>query len=112
MKKLFLRLFAFLVALTLLVGAAATEGTTDPETQEPPDFTGAFYNPEGYYNSAGEYVAAGYYFPDGTFISKEEAEMAKAKGFALVSLGKRILRAETAGVALTSVVMFALGELQ
>lgn len=74
MKKLFLRLLAFLVALTLLVGAAATEGTTDPETQEPPDFTGAFYNPEGYYNSAGEYVAAGYYFPDGTFISKEEAE--------------------------------------
>ena len=44
-------------------------------------------------------------------FSKEEAEIAKAKGFALVSLGKRILRAETAAVALTSVVMFALGEL-
>ena len=44
-------------------------------------------------------------------FSKEEAEMAKAKGFALVSLGKRILRAETAAVALTSVVMFSLGEL-
>lgn len=44
-------------------------------------------------------------------FSKEEAELAKAKGFSLVSLGKRILRAETAAVALTSVVMFALGEL-
>jgi len=44
-------------------------------------------------------------------FSKEEAEIAKAKGFALVSLGKRILRAETACVALTSVVMYSLGEL-
>ena len=44
-------------------------------------------------------------------FSREEAEMASAKGFALVSLGKRILRAETAAVALTSVVMFSLGEL-
>lgn len=44
-------------------------------------------------------------------FSREEAEMAEEKGFALVSLGKRILRAETAAVALTSVVMFSLGEL-
>lgn len=44
-------------------------------------------------------------------FSKEEARLAKEKGFALVSLGKRILRAETAAVALTSVVMFSLGEL-
>ena len=44
-------------------------------------------------------------------FSREEADLAKAKGFALVSLGKRILRAETAAVALTSVVMFSLGEL-
>ena len=44
-------------------------------------------------------------------FSREEAELAKAKGFALVSLGKRILRAETAAVALASVVMFSLGEL-
>ncbi len=44
-------------------------------------------------------------------FSKEEAALAQEKGFALVSLGKRILRAETAAVALTSVVMFSLGEL-
>ena len=45
-------------------------------------------------------------------FSKEEAEMAKQKGFAHISLGKRILRAETAAVALTAVAMFSLGELQ
>ncbi len=45
-------------------------------------------------------------------FSREEEEMADARGFASVTLGKRILRAETAAVALTSVVMFALGELR
>ena len=45
-------------------------------------------------------------------FSKEEAQMAKQKGFAHICLGKRILRAETAAVALTSVVAFSLGELQ
>ena len=45
-------------------------------------------------------------------FSRAEAQNATQQGYALVSLGKRILRAETAGVALTSVVMFALGELQ
>ena len=45
-------------------------------------------------------------------FSRQEAEMAKQKGFAHISLGKRILRAETAAVALTAVAMFALGELQ
>ena len=44
-------------------------------------------------------------------FSREEAELAKACGFSLITLGKRILRAETAAVALTSVVMFSLGEL-
>ena len=43
-------------------------------------------------------------------FSEEEAQNAKQKGYAWVTLGKRILRAETAAVALTSVVMFALGE--
>ena len=38
--------------------------------------------------------------------------MASALGYASVTLGKRILRAETAAVALTSVVMFQLGELR
>lgn len=44
-------------------------------------------------------------------FSREEEELANALGFASVTLGKRILRAETAAVALTSVVMFSLGEL-
>ena len=45
-------------------------------------------------------------------FSREEELLANEKGFASVTLGKRILRAETAAVALTSVVMFALGELR
>lgn len=45
-------------------------------------------------------------------FSRAEEEMANGKGYASVTLGKRILRAETAAVALTSVVMFALGELR
>jgi len=44
-------------------------------------------------------------------FSREEEGLAHAKGFASVSLGKRILRAETAAVALTAVVAFTLGEL-
>ena len=44
-------------------------------------------------------------------FSRREEELAREKGFASVTLGKRILRAETAAVALTSVVMFVLGEL-
>ncbi len=45
-------------------------------------------------------------------FSREEEELAAVKGYSSVTLGKRILRAETAAVALTSVVMFALGELR
>lgn len=45
-------------------------------------------------------------------FSREEEGLASDLGYASVTLGKRILRAETAAVALTSVVMFALGELR
>lgn len=45
-------------------------------------------------------------------FTQEEFEEAKAAGFAGVSLGKRILRAETAAVALLSVVMYSVGELR
>lgn len=45
-------------------------------------------------------------------FSREEETLAEGLGYASVTLGKRILRAETAAVALTSVVMFALGELR
>ena len=44
-------------------------------------------------------------------FSREEETLAAGMGFSSVTLGKRILRAETAAVALTSVVMFSLGEL-
>lgn len=45
--------------------------------------------------------------PEGGF-SPEEAELARKRGFSSVSLGKRILRAETAGLALLSVLMMKL----
>lgn len=44
-------------------------------------------------------------------FSKEEAELAFEMGYQTVYLGKRILRAETAGIALTGIVMHCLGEL-
>lgn len=43
-------------------------------------------------------------------FSEAEFEMAQSLGYQGVTLGKRILRAETAAVALTSVVMYSLGE--
>ena len=45
-------------------------------------------------------------------FSREEAALAKEKGYALISLGKRILRAETAAICLSSIVMYELGELE
>ena len=45
-------------------------------------------------------------------FSQQEAEQARQAGFAWVSLGKRILRAETAAVALVSIVAFSLGEME
>lgn len=45
-------------------------------------------------------------------FSKEEFDLALQMGFAGISLGKRILRAETAAIALMSVVMYELGELR
>ena len=45
-------------------------------------------------------------------FSREEEVRASELGYASVTLGKRILRAETAAVALTSVVMFQLNELR
>lgn len=45
-------------------------------------------------------------------FAEEEFELAKSLGFKGVSLGKRILRAETAAVALTGIVAFETGNLQ
>lgn len=43
--------------------------------------------------------------PEGGF-STEEVENAKAEGFASISLGKRILRTETAGLCALSIIMY------
>ena len=45
-------------------------------------------------------------------FTEEEFALAKSLGFQGVSLGKRILRAETAAIALLSVVMYRAGELK
>ena len=45
-------------------------------------------------------------------FSEAEAELAKARGFSWLTLGKRILRAETAAITLTALTAFALGELE
>ena len=45
-------------------------------------------------------------------FSPEEAKLATQLGYKTISLGKRILRAETACLALTSIVMNSLGELK
>lgn len=45
-------------------------------------------------------------------FSEDEFAAAQSLGFAGVSLGKRILRAETAAISLLSVVMYELGELR
>lgn len=45
-------------------------------------------------------------------FSKEEGDLALKKGFKTVYLGKRILRAETASISLTAIVMNSLGELK
>ena len=45
-------------------------------------------------------------------FSKEESERASQMGYKTVFLGKRILRAETASIALSSIVMYSLKELE
>ena len=45
-------------------------------------------------------------------FSEEEYETARRLGYTGISLGRRILRAETAAIALTSVIMYAAGELR
>lgn len=45
-------------------------------------------------------------------FSEEEAKLSASFGFSQVTLGKRILRAETAAIALTTLAAFALGELR
>lgn len=45
-------------------------------------------------------------------FSEEEFALSSRYGFAGITLGKRILRAETAAVSLTALVAYALGELR
>ncbi|MEJ2748548.1 MAG: RsmE family RNA methyltransferase, partial [Anaerolineae bacterium] len=48
--------------------------------------------------------------PEGGFTS-DEIELARQRGITPVTLGQRILRAETAAIAAATLVMHALGEL-
>jgi 16S rRNA (uracil1498-N3)-methyltransferase len=48
--------------------------------------------------------------PEGGF-SKEEANLAVSKGLSAVSLGKRILRAETAAISAVALIQFLLGDI-
>jgi 16S rRNA (uracil1498-N3)-methyltransferase len=48
--------------------------------------------------------------PEGGF-TKEEVELAKEKGLVVASLGKRILRAETAAIAAVTLAQYALGDM-
>ena len=45
-------------------------------------------------------------------FSETEAALAKEKGYAFITLGKRILRAETAAVSTVAVAAYSLGEWQ
>jgi 16S rRNA (uracil1498-N3)-methyltransferase len=49
--------------------------------------------------------------PEGGF-SVEEARAAQARGFKMISLGRRILRAETAALTAVSLAQFLWGDLQ
>jgi 16S rRNA (uracil1498-N3)-methyltransferase len=48
--------------------------------------------------------------PEGGF-TKDETALAESKGFLITSLGKRILRAETAAIAAITLIQFLLGDL-
>jgi 16S rRNA (uracil1498-N3)-methyltransferase len=48
--------------------------------------------------------------PEGGF-SRDEVSEAEEKGFIVTSLGKRILRAETASISALTLVQFLLGDL-
>ena len=45
-------------------------------------------------------------------FSEEEFKLSKALGFSTIYLGKRILRAETAAIALCAIVAHSLGEME
>ncbi len=73
-------------------------------------FACEFLPPVGEKWSAGESVCC-VVGSEGGF-SEEEYALAEGLGYHGISLGRRILRAETAAIALTSLVMYELGELR
>ncbi len=97
-----------------------------PEVDYFDDFAGAMSASEGYVHklfacellekSEGEIpdMGASYCLVVGSEggFTEEEFALAREHGFTGLSLGKRILRAETAAVALLSVVMYRAGELK
>jgi 16S rRNA (uracil1498-N3)-methyltransferase len=68
--------------------------------KKPSESLAAVY--EGYRNATAVTLVIG---PEGGF-SAAEADLAQAHGFALVRLGRRILRAETAALTTLSLVQF------
>lgn len=48
--------------------------------------------------------------PEGGF-AEEEVKLAKEKGFIFVKLGQRILRTETAAIAMVGILQYELGDL-
>ena len=98
-----------------------------PEIEYFNDLVGALKSADGYDNKlfACEFLESGSGFDlsrisgytvavvgsEGGF-SQKEYKLATASGFAGVSLGKRILRAETAAISMCALVAYALGELK
>ena len=58
-------------------------------------------------NPGGVVIAVG---PEGGF-SDDEADMARSMGYTVASLGRRILRAETAAIAAVAIAQYAWGDL-
>jgi 16S rRNA (uracil1498-N3)-methyltransferase len=83
----------------------------------PPDHTGLIPWEEAESGSIGDYVAgkvgtavALFIGPEGGFTT-DEIELARQRHIHPITLGQRILRAETAAIAAATLVMHALGEL-
>jgi len=81
-------------------------GISDKPTPNPHQPIPVFTNPQSQ-NPNPCFIAVG---PEGGF-SKEEVNLAVSKGLVAVSLGRRILRAETAAISAVALVQFSLGDM-
>ena len=51
-----------------------------------------------------------YYYELYSLLSNQEVEDAESQGATIISLGNRLLRSDTAGIALAAVLMYELGD--